>query len=50
MMILSPVITLKDSPPPRKFPPARDVLVGTLLAFAGLGILALAASRKAAWN
>lgn len=47
MMILSPVITLKsDAAPHGK--PARDIFVGTLLVFAGLSILALAASSRQA--
>ena len=48
-MILSPVITLKGSPPPQSVK-ACDVLVSSLLIFAGLGILVLAKARKADWN
>lgn len=46
MMILSPVITLKEGSTPLSGKPARGVLVGSLLVFSGLAILALAAVRQ----
>ena len=50
MMILSPAIVLKEKPAAPDWKFARDVLIGALLVFAGLGMLSVAAARRDRWE
>ena len=50
MMILSPAIVLKDRPAEQNRNLGRNVLMGALLIFAGLGMLSVAVARRDPWD